>query len=208
MCTRRKEHCWSGKRDSSLHAGISCSGSLLDIYGRLDWRRVFFFWCSCVSQNRLKRKADALAIFVLVEDLISCTYSCRHEDHRHCFFQNFKYLPFGIDAEFFLKIAEGLVIKKESQGTPKEKPGKFAFDIVRICLCMKLIKEMRTRWVDKNTDKTRYDTKVHIFFFLAFCNTHQHLLFETMCSPEQVQTLMKSISITKKTAISKSQCTK
>lgn len=36
VCTRRKELRCSGKRDSSQHAGISCSGSLLDIYGRLN----------------------------------------------------------------------------------------------------------------------------------------------------------------------------
>lgn len=42
VCTRRNL-CCNGEPDSSHHVGISCSGSLLDIYGRLDWRRFSFF---------------------------------------------------------------------------------------------------------------------------------------------------------------------
>lgn len=44
VCTRRKDLRCNGEPDSSHHVGISCSGSLLDIYGRLDWRRFFFFF--------------------------------------------------------------------------------------------------------------------------------------------------------------------
>lgn len=36
VCTRRKDLRCNGEPDSSQHVGISCSGSLLDIYGRLD----------------------------------------------------------------------------------------------------------------------------------------------------------------------------
>lgn len=44
VCTSRKDLCCNGSPDSSHHVGISCSGSLLDICGRLDWRRFFFFF--------------------------------------------------------------------------------------------------------------------------------------------------------------------
>lgn len=44
VCTRRKALCCNGEPDSSHHVGISCSGSLLDIYGRLEWRSFLGFF--------------------------------------------------------------------------------------------------------------------------------------------------------------------
>lgn len=89
VCTGRKGLCCNREHNSPQHVGISSSGSLLDIYGRLDSRRLlfFFFKCSsCVSQNRrAERKSrcftwDSRMVFVWVEDKISCSQGCTHED--------------------------------------------------------------------------------------------------------------------------------
>lgn len=133
----------------------------------------FFFNVFHVSQNRqAERKSrclmrDSWVIFVLVEDLISCTYGCTHEDHCHYFFKISYVLGLTLDSSHCSWRRQKVWSWEKSQGTPKENPGKFAFDIVHICLYIKLIREIRMRWVDNKTDdETRFDKKnVRVYIF-------------------------------------------
>lgn len=185
VCTRRKELCYSGKHDSSQHAGISCPGSLLDIYGRLDWGRFFMFFMKLafLKIDRVKGKADASCwihgCFFWYErydwDRICCTHSCTVEDYGN-------YPPpqdKGWECWDWLSSwkLEDVLFGKEGQGAPKENPGKFLFEVAHICTYINL----PFKWIGKNTAKKTKTRCCFVVFFLLFASAaYQHLFFSTM----------------------------